>query len=78
MNDSSRKCRYWRGHAPSGEPTPAKKPRVAAHARHVAPSKRKSAKRPPRRRRPTAAAKSAKSPKKALHLAAGQQDRQVP
>ena len=32
------------GHAPSGEPTPAKRRRVAARACHVAPSKGKSGK----------------------------------
>jgi hypothetical protein len=50
---------------PSGEPSPAKRPRVSAHARHVAPSKGKAAKRPARAKKANTAAKSAKSRKKA-------------
>jgi hypothetical protein len=51
--------------APSGEPTPAKRPRVAAHRGHVAPSKGKSATKASPAKKANAGAKSAKSPKKA-------------
>jgi len=50
---------------PSGEPSPAKKPRVGARARHVAPSKGKPAKRVARAKKANTAPKSAKSRKKA-------------
>ena len=50
--------------APAGEPTPAKRPRVAAHGRHVAPSKGKSATKATRAKK--ANPKSAKSPEKAV------------
>ena len=51
--------------APSGEPTPAKRPRVAAHRGHVAPSKGKPATKATPAKKATKGAKSAKSPKKA-------------
>jgi hypothetical protein len=50
---------------PSGEPTPAKRPRVAAHGRHVAPSKGRSATKATPAKKANQGAKSAKSPKKA-------------
>ena len=50
---------------PSGNPSPAKKTRVGAQARPVAPSKGKSAKRAARAKEANTAAKSAKSRKKA-------------
>ncbi len=50
---------------PSVGPTPAKGPRVGAHAPHVAASKGKPAKRAARAKKANKAAKSAKSPKKA-------------
>lgn len=49
---------------PSGKPSPAKKPRVGAQARHVAPSKSKPAKRAGRAKKSNTAAKSAKSRRK--------------
>jgi hypothetical protein len=42
MTNIPEKVANTEGHAPSGEPTPAKRRRVAAHARHVAPSKGRS------------------------------------
>ncbi len=57
--------------SPSGEPAPAKKPRVAAHRGHVAPSKGKSAKEATREEKATTDAKSAKSPKKANKARSG-------
>jgi uncharacterized protein DUF3489 len=53
--------------APSVEPTPAKKPRVGAHARHVAPSKGKPGKQAARTKKGNKAATSAKSRKKAAN-----------
>jgi hypothetical protein len=50
--------------APAEEPAPAKKPRVAAHRAHVAPSKAKSGKKASPPKKATKGAKSAKSPKK--------------
>jgi len=46
------------------EPASAKKPRVAAHRAHVAPSKAKSANKASPPKKATKGAKSAKSPKK--------------
>jgi hypothetical protein len=60
--------------AQCGEPTPAKRPRLAAHRRHVAPSKRKSAaKATPAKKANTGAksAKSAKPPKRATRARHG-------
>jgi len=51
--------------APATEPTPAKRPRVGAHGRHVAPSKGKSATKATQAKKPNKGAESAKSPKKA-------------
>ena len=78
MNDVPENAANTEASAPSVEPTPAKKPRVAAHARHVAPSKGKSAKQAARAKKANKAAKSAKSPKKAANSRQGQQNRQVP
>jgi hypothetical protein len=50
---------------PSVEPTPAKKPRVGARARHVAPSKGKSGKQATPAKKAKPGAKSAKSAKNA-------------
>lgn len=50
--------------APSGEPTPAKRPKVAAHTRHVAPSKGKPATKATPAKKANRGPKSAKSPKK--------------
>jgi hypothetical protein len=50
---------------PSGKPSPAKKPRVGAQARPVAPSKGKSGKRAARAKKSNTAVKSVKSRKKA-------------
>ena len=44
MNDIPENTSNNEASIPSVEPTPAKKPRVGAHARHVAPSKGKPAK----------------------------------
>ncbi len=57
--------------APSVAPTPAKKPRVAAHAGHVAPSKSKPANKAARAKKANKAAKSAKSRKKATNSRQG-------
>ncbi len=57
--------------APSGEPTPAKRPRVAAHRGHVAPSKGKSAMKATPKKTANTGAKSAKSPKKATRARHG-------
>jgi hypothetical protein len=51
--------------APAGGPTPTKRPRVAAHGRHVAPSKGKSATKATSARKANSGPKSAKSPEKA-------------
>ena len=42
MNDVPENATNTEVSVPSGEPTPAQKPRVGAHARHVAPSKGRS------------------------------------
>jgi hypothetical protein len=68
MNVIPEKAANNEASAPSGDPTPAKRPRVAAHRGHVAPSKGKSATTAtPAKKANTGAksAKSAKSPKKA-------------
>ena len=57
--------------APSGEPTPAKRPRVAARRGHVAPSKGKSATKATPAKKANEGAKSAKSPKKATGARSG-------
>ena len=71
MNDVPENAANAEPSTPSGEPTPAKKPRVGAQARHVAPSKGKSAKRAARAKKANTAAKSAKSPKKAANSRQG-------
>jgi len=43
MNEIPEKGANNEGNASAVEPTPAKKPHVAAHARHVGSSKRRSA-----------------------------------
>ena len=65
MNDIPENAANNEPSAPSGEPSPAKKPRVAARRGHVAPSKRKSATKATRAKKANTGAKSAKSPKKA-------------
>ena len=59
------------GNAPAVEPVQAKKPRVAAHARHVAPSKGRSAKKAAPTKKAQAGAKSAKPPKKGTRARQG-------
>jgi hypothetical protein len=71
MNDVPENATKTEVSAPSVEPTPAKKPRVGAHARHVAPSKGKPAKRPARAKKANKAAKSAKARKKATNSRQG-------
>ena len=56
---------------PAGEPTPAKKPHVAAHARHVASSKRGSATKATPANKANKGATSAKSRKKASRARQG-------
>jgi hypothetical protein len=51
---------------PAAEPTPAKRPRVAAHGPHVATSKGKSATKATRTKKANSDPKSAKSPNKAI------------
>ena len=51
--------------AAAEEPTPAKKPRVAAHRAHVAPSRAKSGTKATPAKKANKGAKSAQSPKKA-------------
>ena len=51
--------------APAEAPTPAKKPRVAAHSAHVAPSQARSGKKATLARKANKGAKSAQLPKKA-------------
>lgn len=65
MNDIPENAANNGPSAPSGEPTPAKRPRVAARRGHVAPSKRKSATKATPKKKANTGAKSAKSPKKA-------------
>jgi hypothetical protein len=65
MNDVPENASNNEATAPSVEATPPKKPRVGAHARHVAPSKTKLAKQAGRPKKANKAAKSAKSPKNA-------------
>ena len=50
--------------APADQSTPAKKPRVAAHRAHVAPSQAKSGKKATPQKQANKGATSAKSPKK--------------
>jgi hypothetical protein len=71
MNDVPENATNTEVSVPSGEPTPAQKPRVGAHARHVAPSKGKSAKQAARAKKANTAAKSAKSRKKATNSRQG-------
>lgn len=50
---------------PTGEPTPPKRPQVAAHRVHVAPSKAKSAQKATTAKKANKGARPAKPPKKA-------------
>jgi hypothetical protein len=65
MNVIPEKAANNEASAPSGEPSPAKRPRVAAHGGHVASSKGKSATKATPSKKANTGAKSAKSPKKA-------------
>jgi hypothetical protein len=65
MNGIPEKAANNEASAPSGEPSPAKRPRVAAHGGHVASSKGKSATKATSAKKANTGAKSAKSPKKA-------------
>jgi hypothetical protein len=65
MNDVPENVTNSQASALPAEPTPAKKPRVGAHARHVAPPKGKLAKPAARAKKANRAATSAKSHKKA-------------
>jgi hypothetical protein len=60
-----------KGSAPPVEPLPAKRPHVAAHAQHVASSKRGSATKATRATKANKGAKSGKSPKKAARAHQG-------
>jgi hypothetical protein len=71
MNEIPKKAAIVEASAPSGEPAPAKTPQVPAHARHVAPSKRKLAVKTARARKANRGATSAKSPKKAASARQG-------
>jgi hypothetical protein len=70
MNQIPEKAANDERHGPAVEPTPAKKPHVAAHARHVASSKRGSAK-ATRANKANTGATSAKSRKKASPVRQG-------
>jgi hypothetical protein len=65
MNDVPENATKTEVSAPPVEPTPAKKPRVGAHTRHVAPSKGKPARLAAKPKKANKAAKSAKSRKEA-------------
>ena len=65
MNGIPEKAADNETRAPSGQPTPAKRPWVAAQRGHVAPSKGKSATKATTAKKANKGAKSAKSPKKA-------------
>lgn len=71
MNDVPENASNNEASAPSVEPTPAKRPRVGAHARHVVPSKGKPGKRAARAKKANTAATSAKSRKKAINSRRG-------
>ena len=71
MNDVPENATKTEVSAPPVEPTPAKKARVGAHARHVAPSKGKPAKPAARAKKANKAAKSAKSRKKVANSRQG-------
>jgi len=71
MNDVPENASSNEASAPSVQPTPAKKPRVGAHARHVAPSTGKAAKQDGRAKKANTAAKSAKSREKAANGSQG-------
>ena len=71
MNEIPKKGANNEGNAPAVEPTPAKKPHVAAHARHVASSKRGSATKATPANKANKGATSAKSRKKASRARQG-------
>ena len=71
MNDVPENATKSEVSAPAVEPTPAKRPRVGAHARHVAPSKGKPGKQAARAKKANKAATSAKSRKKAANSRQG-------
>ena len=71
MNDVPETVTNNQTAAPPVGPTPAKKPRDGAHARHVAPSKGKPAKPAARAKKANKAAKLAKSRKKAANSRQG-------
>ena len=71
MNNVAENAANSEGTAPSGEPIPAKRPRVAARAPNVAPSKGKSGKQAAAAKKANKAAKSAKSVKKATSARQG-------
>ena len=64
MNGIPEETANTQASAPAEEPAPAKKPRVAAHRAHVAPSRAKSGNKASPPKKATKGAKSAKSPKK--------------
>jgi Protein of unknown function (DUF3489) len=71
MNEIPEKGANNEGNAPAVEPTPAKKPQVDAHARHVASSKRGSATKATPANKANKGATSAKSRKKASRARQG-------
>ena len=64
MNGIPEETAKTQASAPAEEPAPAKKPRVAAHRAHVAPSKAKSGNKGSPPKKATKGTTSAKSPKK--------------
>ena len=71
MNEIPEKGANHEGNAQAVEPTPAKKPHVPAHARHVASSKRGSATKATPANKANKGTTSAKSRKKASHARLG-------
>ena len=63
--------------APAETPTPAKKPRVATHRAHVAPSQARSGKKATLAKKANKGAKSAQSPKKATGARQGSKTAKV-
>ena len=63
--------------APAEQPTPAKKPRAAAHKAHVAPSRARSGNKASPAKKATKGAKSAQSPKKATGARQGSKTAKV-
>jgi hypothetical protein len=77
MNGIPEETANTQARAPAEAPTPAKKPRVAAHRAHVAPSKAKSGKKASPPKKATKGAKSAKSLKKAAGARQGSKTAKV-